>query len=794
MAAGISGRNPKRRPVKGTRIAAGLVLAMAGVQVLEAATAAPAHADEPNLPEPGNSRGPSLSWRVMDALQRNVPITPDMVPRDAKFFMSKLFVASIIQTTITEARLGGPFVNPHLHSWLVTAKDVAAGVNLFMAERAKTIQGAENEARTILQERSAAVADYVTELRNGPVRNPDVLRNLALTEAAYQGLDDKYRHVEINEFAKNIVDERERVKLSPLRDVRSDPVLRNLAEETFARSRVAPALTDALEYEAIKAVEATDPNKSVKELRGRSFLDYQLSKYSDQLPKPGTTSGYPDGPEKPGGDPAGKGTNNPKPVTNGPSGGAAELPRGEAPETGKPSTGQGNGTPETGRGGPTESSGRGGTTEGTTTHPGAGKPTAGEGKSAAGEPARGPGGTRTEPLRTPGGTAAGEPEARPVPAGEPEVRPAPAGEPETRPAPEAKSRTATAEKPAAPEYTPKTARSATEDAFTRNVHITVKQNAAFEVAAFALEQVQGHLTSDYLNWMVRRAQQDPQFVDRYLTQYGNWQSMSFSERRRYEIDHFFDDGLNFVNSVAFFPEMAKYMQAMRNFYRPPSPGDPGMTSTEVTVEPYTGGGQTTDAANRITLGPDGQWHDRSRIFMLTDRDKAAPPPVRAPAEKQAPPQTQSRPPAKAPAKSGSQAPKSGAQQSVDAKMREKGNGAPSKSGAGSNSVNPNRSNGSSSDSHNNRLGEGGGHKPSGGGAPGPSGGGSSGPSTSGSSTSPGTGGGGSGSGGSGDTGGAGGGNGGGGGQSSDPGPDSGNKGPGFGGNSSGGGADASKRV
>ncbi|MFJ8743679.1 hypothetical protein ACIRL2_30405 [Embleya sp. NPDC127516] len=232
MASGISDKNPKRRPVKGTRIAAGLVLAVTGVQVLEAATAVRAHADEPNLPEPGNNRGPSLSWRVMDALQRNVPITPDMVPRDAKFFMSKLFVASIIQTTITEARLGGPFVNPHLHSWLVTAKDVAAGVNLFMAERAKTIQGAENEARTILRERSAAVADYVAELRNGPVKNPDVLRNLALTEAAYQGLDDKYKHVEINEFAKNIVDERERVKLSPIRDVRSDPVLRSLAEET----------------------------------------------------------------------------------------------------------------------------------------------------------------------------------------------------------------------------------------------------------------------------------------------------------------------------------------------------------------------------------------------------------------------------------------------------------------------------------------------------------------------------------------------------------------------------------
>ncbi|WP_406300765.1 hypothetical protein OG948_54565 (plasmid) [Embleya sp. NBC_00888] len=732
--------------------------------------------------------------------------------------MSKLFVASIIQTTITEARLGGPFVNPHLHSWLVTAKDIAAGVNLFMAERAKTIQGAENEARTILQERSAAVADYVTELRNGPVKNPDVLRNLALTEAAYQGLDDKYKHVEINEFAKNIVDERERVKLSPIRDVRSDPVLRSLAEETFARSRVAPALTDALEYEAIKAVEATDPNKSVKELRGRSFLDYQLSKYSEQLPKPGTTSGYPDGPEKPGGDPAGKGTNNPKPVTNGPSGGAAELPRGEAPETGKPSTGHGNGTPETGRGGATESSGRGGTTEGTTTRPGAGKPAAGEGKSAAGEPARGPGGRQTEPLRAPGGTTAGEPEGRPAPANEPEAKPAPAAEPEAKPGtwdetkptvpreapvePAAKPRTATAEKPTAPEYTPKTARSATEDAFTRNVNIAVKQNAAFEVAAFALEQVQSRLTSDYLNWMVRRAQQDPQFVDRYLTQYGNWQSMSWTERRRYEVDHFFGDGLDFVNSVAFFPEMAKYMQAMQNFYRPASPGDPGMTSTEVTVEPYTGGRQTTDAANRITLGPDGQWHDRSRIYMLTDRDKAAPPPARTPAEKQAPPQTQSRPPAKAPAKSGSQAPKSGsqapksgAQQSVDAKMREKSNGAPSKSGSSSNSVNPDHSNGSSSDSHNNRLGEGGGHKPSGGGAPGPSGGGSSGPSNGGSGTSPGTGGSSGGSGGYGDTGGAGSGNGGGGGQSSDPGPDSGNKGPGFGGNSSGGGgADASKRA
>ncbi|MFJ8743678.1 hypothetical protein ACIRL2_30400 [Embleya sp. NPDC127516] len=587
-------------------------------------------------------------------------------------------------------------------------------------------------------------------------------------------------------------------------------------------------MTDALEYEAIKAVEATDPNKSVKELRGRSFLDYQLSKYSDRLPKPGTTSGYPDGPEKPGGDPAGKGTNNPKPVTNGPSGGAAELPRGETPEAGKPSTGQGNGTPETGRGGATEPSGRGGTTGSTTTRPGAGKPAAGEGKSAAGEPARGSGGTQTDPLRAPGGTTAGEPEAKPAPAaepkakpgtaaepeakpaGEPEAKPAPAAEPEAKPGtwdetrptvpreapvePAAKPRTATAEKPAAPEYTPKTARSATEDAFTRNVNIAVKQNAAFEVAAFALEQVQGRLTSDYLNWMVRRAQQDPQFVDRYLTQYGNWQSMSWAERRRYEVDHFFDDGLDFINSVAFFPEMAKYMQAMQNFYRPASPGDPGMTSTEVTVEPYTGGGQTTDAANRITLGPDGQWHDRSRIYMLTDRDKkAAPPPARTPAEKQAPPQTQSRPPAKAPAKSGPQA-KSGAQQSVDAKMREKSNRTPGKSGTSGNSVNPDRSNGSSSESHNNRLGEGGGHKPSGGGAPGPSGGGSSGPSNGGSGTSPGTGGS-SNSSGYGDNGGGGSGNGGGGGQSSDPGPDSGNKGPGFGGKSSGGGgSDASKRV
>ncbi|HSA51293.1 MAG TPA: hypothetical protein VLH10_14465 [Yinghuangia sp.] len=628
-----SGKPAKRLPAKGARTAAGLVLAVSGVQVLQAATAADAHADESNrAPEPDRSGGPGRGWAINDWLQRNVPVTPDMVPPDAQLHWSKKFVAWLNQRVILEAQFGVmPSGTPS--SWAVLAKDVAYGVTSFLGERGAAGETARTDAiREILEGRSAAIADYVAESRTGTV-SPETLQRYVTMEASYQAVPENHRHLEINEFARDLTAWRREVDGSPFRSPQTDPILNarvDAARTAYQAAERNGTLTDAIEYELYKAVLATDPNVSAEKLQSTNFVDWQQAKYSGELPE-----GRNQGPRGPGtgGDPAGTGPDKPKPVTPGPSGGAADPSRGTAPETGRPSGGQADGGSGAGRGGAPDPSGH---ADGTTrSEPG--RPPAGDGKPVAGAPERAPAGdpaTKPAPGAEPKPARAQQETGKTPPATKPE--PAPAWDETGKPAEKPKGPPPAT--PEAPKFTP----GSVPDTHNGGVYRSVKVNAAAEAAMFGLEVLQAHLTSDVLNWVVRRAQQDPEFVDRYLVQYEEWQRMSWLERQQYDFTRLWKDGTEFINSAAFFAEMANYMRAMQEFYRanpgitppglapPPGAGDESQ-GPGIPVAPYTGGAQTTDAANRITRDENGMRHDQSRIYMLADRDKApaaqAQPPV-----------------------------------------------------------------------------------------------------------------------------------------------------------------------
>lgn len=747
-----SGRKAKRLPVRGGRTAAGLVLAVSGVQMLQTATAVNARADEANeaneAPDNRSNRGRDRVWQIKDWLSRNVPTHPDGVRPDASMPMAKRFVAWINQKLILDG-IGSPPMPVSPQGAAGLTKDLAAAAAAFWGERARMReQDRIDAARTVLGERSSAVADYIAESERGAV-SPETMQRYVATGLLYEALPEQYRHLEINEFAGRVTQWRRQVDGSPFGNPQTDPALaayRDGAVERYHTAVRTGTLTDAIEYEMYKAVSATSPNMSAETLRTTNFLDWQEARYSGRLPRPGS-QGWPGSPGPDGGDPAGRGPTTPRPVTNGPSGGAAEPPRGGPAEGGtSPGRHEGN-TPEGGREGPSESSGRGGGPE-DSGRPGAGKPPVGAEKPTAGKPAAGKPTSPDDPVNKP--VAPDHPAAKPVAPDDPTAKPKPAPEGEAKPGAPGEEPGKPAPKPgdsaSAKPGTPKSIAMGANGPFARGFKAGFG-NPVFLAVEVALAGLEGKLASDYMNWMVRRAQQDPAFVDRYLEQYAKWETMNWLERRQFEIEHFFGDGLTWINSVAFTPEMADYMRAMQTFYRT-APPDPGMTATEGTVTPYTGGAQTTDAADRWTLGPDGNWHDKSKVYLLTERDKTAAPSAPEPPVPQTPqaaqPPPAERPPATTPPKPKPSSPRSDnprpgqtptAQQRVQ-NLLDADDRKPGKPGGGSrNSVNPDRSDSGSDDSRGSRLGEGGGRSPSGGGSSsgGDSSGGSSGASGNGSS-------------------------------------------------------------
>ncbi|MDI2127732.1 hypothetical protein [Yinghuangia seranimata] len=690
-------------------MAAGVVVAVSVMQVAQAATATTAHADTPsNQLPPGESPEPGWSDEVQRWMNDNIPVHPDAVPPTARAYWPQKFLAWVLTKTVVDGPI--PFGIPTTeHGAWGLAKDIASATASWVGERARTKAEERAAAREIVAARSEAFTNYLEELNRGPV-GPQRLGEYMVADAFYQGLPEELRHVEINEFARSLVKETVTGidRMAPPGELKAGADAAKARWDEAARDGT---ITDVHDYELFKATKATQPGVKASDMTRDNYMDWQEARYREQVPgyrPPGFKgpggSGGSGGPGE-GGDPAGRGGGTgPKPLGQGPSGGAAPGNSGKGGRGGKPSGGSGAANPDPGRGG-SGGSAKGGPAA-NEAGPGTAKPGGAMGDPAAGDPVRANGTPEAGPGRPPAGKPTGS---------APEKAGALAVEKPGVPA---------LEKPVGPRATPGSALPR-EGAFVKGLKVGVRDNAIATAILIALERADGIFTSDYQNWVVRRALQDPAFASRYLAQYRQWESLNWAQRTADELEHLVDDGLYNIDKSAFTPEIMHFMMDA-NAYWEQVQGDFSLDPLDprVSALPYYGGAQTTDALNRYTIDKFGHWSDKSAVQFPVERvapPRAAPPATEPEDSKQ--PQGQQQAPAflkpgaaspapaeQAPAKPGPAKPNSTQHYAQSQNAKTGQYRAPSKPTVVPNSIVPGRANNDptrgGSSSGGNRLGEG----------------------------------------------------------------------------------------
>jgi hypothetical protein len=596
-----SAKHAKRVPIKGVHLAAGLALAVPGVQALEVVGAVPAYAADPNWPsDPNGGKGPQepdttagSASQVLQWLQRNIPVNPEMVPEDAKFFWSKKLMAYVNQELFLD-----PVNYPSFGSvpeTLATLNSIGTGVNGFFKDRVQSSAALRNNALGIIAARSDAITKYVTEAAKGPV-SPETFREYLATTAAYSGLPAKYQHLETNDFVRSIVDQRYRTSARTLKE--NLDAARTRLNDAWANGTPA----DEREYEFTKAVEVNAPTTPTSKLRSSNYLDYQLAKYGSRLPSTGGPDGTagPNGPNGPeNGDPDGRGP------LGGPKGNGPDSPR--LGNSGGDSEESGGRTATPAPDGPQESKG--------STDPvreeGADPNAADERTpSRTTDPSAGADDTTPAPGKTTtGGTGDPEFDARRSRPGTTDPSSDLSGDAEP-----------SALEPEAPKFTPSDIPEAGGE-FGRGLRASIGENLVYTGLSVGLDQANARMTSSYLNWLVKAAYDHPNVAYEYLRQYSAWLHMNWAQRRIYEAQHFFDDDLQHIDSSAFTPQIHDYMLGL--LPAAALTGDRSLTPDPyLSAEPYRGGATTGSAVDHITRDKSGNWHDKSKLDLLLDRTTA----------------------------------------------------------------------------------------------------------------------------------------------------------------------------
>lgn len=611
-------KHAKRVQIRGAHLAAGLALAAPAVQAVQAISAAPAYAADPHQPSDPNGgqspqipdKGPGTTWRFQQWLNRNVPVNPEMVPADAKFFWSKKLMAYVNQELFLD-----PVNYPSFGSWndsLGALNSIGTGVNEFFkarAEDAASSAALRNNALGIISARSDAITKYVSEADKGPVSS-ETLNEYRATTAAYDGLPAEYQHLETNDFAKSLVDQRWRASAKTLQE--NQDAARARLNDAWAKGMPA----DEREYEFTKAVEANTPTTSTSKLRSSNYLDYQLGKYGSRLP----STGGPDGTD---------GTAGPNGPDNGDPDGRLPLrgPKGSDPNSSR----LGNG------GGDTEESKSSTDPVQEGTDPNASDKS---GDLASSEKAPDP--TERTPAHVADPSAADDTTSAPAKTttgdtGDPHFgarRPKPGT---TDPYSDLNGDVEpSAIEPDPPKITPADIPEVGSE-FGRGVKAGIRDNLWVTGLSVGLDQANARMTSSYLNWLVKTAYDHPNIAYTYLQQYSNWLHMNWAQRRWYDLQHPLVDDLDHIDSSAFTPQIHDYMLGL--LPAAALAGDRNLTPDPyLSAEPYRGGATTGRAVDHITKDKSGNWHDKSKLDLLLDHTTAPGPatPPETPAHTKAP--------------------------------------------------------------------------------------------------------------------------------------------------------------